>query len=446
MPFDLTELIQYIGYPGLFAIIFAESGTVIGFILPGSSLLFTSGFLASQGILDIRIIVPLVGLAAVLGDNVGYWFGAKIGIRLFERPNSRFFKREYLERTRRFYARYGTRTILFARFVPIVRTFAPILAGIVNMNYREFMIYNLIGGIMWASGISYAGYLLGETVPRSAEYIEIVILTIIVVTCIPLVREFWKQRRMPRTLPHATVFDLDSTLAITNQQPSANMLSRLAKLSTRMPIAILSGAHFDRIERDVLALLPALTRKERFFVLSQNGAQCYEWKNDVWMQVYDHTLSETETDTIISALLKTIEKTKFMNETPQDGRHILNRGGFITFTGAGIDMKESEKEAWDPTLLKRQPFIHELRKLLPGYDIYIGGKTSIDIMQKGVNKAYGIRWLLKHLNLQPKDMLFIGDALYPGGNDAPVLETGVETKQVENPQDTAVIIDKMLGA
>lgn len=213
LPFDLAAAIQLVGYPGIFLIIFAESGTIFAFFLPGASLLFTTGFLASQGVFNIWIIIPLLSIAAILGDNFGYWFGKTVGTKLFTRPDSRLFKQRYLERTRAFYAAYGSRTILFARFVPIVRTFAPVLAGVAGMPYRTFLFYNVLGGTLWATGVSLAGYTLGEVLPKSEEYITLIVLAVIAITCIPLAREWWRARRPVLAHPTAAIFDLDDTLA-----------------------------------------------------------------------------------------------------------------------------------------------------------------------------------------------------------------------------------------
>src|SRR3989344_769897 len=162
---DVRGLIEAVGYLGILGIVFAESGLFVGFFFPGDSLLFTAGFLASQGYLNIWLLIIGTMAAACLGDSVGYWFGAKIGPKIFARPDSFFFRREHLERTRAFYARHGKETIVLARFVPIVRTFAPILAGIGRMEYRVFLIYNLAGGVVWGAGLPLLGYLLGAIVP-----------------------------------------------------------------------------------------------------------------------------------------------------------------------------------------------------------------------------------------------------------------------------------------
>src|SRR3989344_3249582 len=200
MPFipeiDLLALVQLIGYPGIAGIIFLESGVFFGFFLPGASLLFISGVLAQAGIFNIWILLPMVGLAAVLGDNVGYWFGAKVGIKLFTRPDSRFFKQSHVDKTRIFFEKYGRSAILFARFVPIVRTFAPILAGVGGMNYRIFFFYNIVGASVWACGVTLLGYFVGSKIPRAEEYITPIVLVIIAITCIPLFFQWLKKGKV----------------------------------------------------------------------------------------------------------------------------------------------------------------------------------------------------------------------------------------------------------
>lgn len=191
----LLPLITLFGYPGIFAVIFLESGVPFGFFLPGASLLFTAGILASQGYFNPYILIPLVTLAAVLGDNVGYWFGAKVGIKLFTRPDSRFFKHEHLAQAQHFYERHGAKTILLARFVPIVRTFAPIVAGIAYMKYRVFWTYNLLGAFLWATCITSAGWLLGERFPFVEQYLTPIIILIVLITTIPIFREAWKAQK-----------------------------------------------------------------------------------------------------------------------------------------------------------------------------------------------------------------------------------------------------------
>ena len=185
MHFDLMEILPTIGYIGIFAIVFAESGLLIGFFLPGDSLLFTAGFLASQGIFDIHIFAVICFLAAVLGDSVGYAFGQRVGKRLFYKTDSWFFHRDNLEKANSFYKKHGRKTIILARFMPIIRTFAPIVAGIGDMEYRTFIVFNLIGGILWAMGLSYAGYFLGNLIPNVDKYLIPIVLGIIILSVAP---------------------------------------------------------------------------------------------------------------------------------------------------------------------------------------------------------------------------------------------------------------------
>jgi len=185
-------LVQFLGYPGLFTAVFLESGVPFGFFLPGASMLFTAGLLASQGFFNVWILLPLLTIAAITGDSAGYWFGKKVGVSLFLKGDSRFFKHEYLERAKDFYDRHGTQAIFLARFIPVVRTFAPILAGITEMRYRTFLTYNILGGIVWAAGVTFAGYYLGVRVPDMEHYLSLAIVVIIVLTTLPL---FWELRK-----------------------------------------------------------------------------------------------------------------------------------------------------------------------------------------------------------------------------------------------------------
>ncbi len=190
--FDLIPLIEAAGYVGLFAIIFAESGLFFGFFLPGDSLLFTAGFLSSQGFMNIYVLIPLLFIAAVVGDNVGYAFGYRLGPKIFTDQKSFFFKKDYIDKTEAYFKKYGGNTIVVARFVPVVRTFAPIMAGVGKMNYRQFLIYNLVGGLLWAVGLTVLGYFLGNTVPNIDKYIIPIVLAIVGVSFIPPIWQFLK--------------------------------------------------------------------------------------------------------------------------------------------------------------------------------------------------------------------------------------------------------------
>ena len=191
--FDLESLIQTVGYIGLFVIIFAETGLLVGFFLPGDSLLFTAGFLASQDLLNIWILVAVCFAAAVIGDAVGYTFGLRVGRGLFNRPESRWFKPKYLEKAEAFFEKHGGKAVILARFMPIVRTFVPIVAGVGAMQYRRFVVFNVIGAIMWAVGIPFAGYFLGSAIPSVDTYLLPIIAVIIFVSFLPSAIHIWRE-------------------------------------------------------------------------------------------------------------------------------------------------------------------------------------------------------------------------------------------------------------
>lgn len=183
--FDLVWIIKTAGYLGLFGIVFAESGLFFGFFLPGDSLIFTAGFLASQGYLNIYALLFLLFVAAVLGDNVGYWFGAKIGPMIFKKEDSRFFKKRYVNEAHDFFEKYGGKSLILARFVPVVRTFVPIVAGVGEMTYKKFFFFNLVGGLLWTFGMALSGYWLGRIIPGIDQYIIPIVLLIIIVSVLP---------------------------------------------------------------------------------------------------------------------------------------------------------------------------------------------------------------------------------------------------------------------
>jgi membrane-associated protein len=197
---DPQHLISTFGLIGILAMVFAESGLLIGFFLPGDSLLFTTGLLVADGTYlhqPLWLICLLVSVAAVLGDQFGYLFGRRFGPALFRRPDSKLFKQENLTRARSFFDRYGARSIVLARFVPIVRTFTPIVAGASHMHYRTFLIYNVIGGSLWACGVTTLGYFLGQ-VAFVRSNIELILIGIVVVSVVPVAVEVLRARRRSR--------------------------------------------------------------------------------------------------------------------------------------------------------------------------------------------------------------------------------------------------------
>lgn len=192
---DPMAMLQTGSYIGLAFLIFAESGLLIGIFLPGDSLLFAAGLVAANGFFVVGPLIMIVVVAAILGDSTGYWFGSEIGERLFKRKDSRFFKQEYVKRTERFFQKYGGRAVVLARFVPIVRTIAPILAGVSTMKYRVFLGYNMIGGIAWGAGMILVGYFLGTLIPNSEKYILPLSLVIVVLSFLPIVINLMRGKR-----------------------------------------------------------------------------------------------------------------------------------------------------------------------------------------------------------------------------------------------------------
>jgi len=192
---DLPTLITTIGYIGLAVIILCETGLLFGFFLPGDSLLFTAGLLASQGIFSIWLLVPMLAAAAIVGDSIGYAIGARLGPALYKREDSFFFRKRYIEETEAFYAKHGPYTIVLARFVPIVRTFAPTLAGVGRMPYTLFVRYNVLGGLLWTAGLTLSGYFLGTLVPGVADYLDAIVIGIILLSLSPLLHRWWQSRR-----------------------------------------------------------------------------------------------------------------------------------------------------------------------------------------------------------------------------------------------------------
>ena len=195
MSFLDPQTIIHAGYVAIAVIIFAECGLLIGFFLPGDSLLFTAGFLASQGLgVNIWVLTFVCGLAAAIGPLVGYWYGAWMGPRLFNREDSIWFHKRHLMRAHEFYERHGGKALVLARFMPIVRTFAPVVAGMAVMNYARFVVYTAIGAVVWAVGVTWLGYFLGSLIPDAGKYLEYIVALIIIVSIAPPVIHLLRER------------------------------------------------------------------------------------------------------------------------------------------------------------------------------------------------------------------------------------------------------------
>lgn len=204
--FDLLPLIQsygpFIAYILLFAVIFAETGLLFGFFLPGDSLLFSAGILASQGFFNIGLLCVLLFVAAVTGNVAGYYIGKHIGKRLFNREDSLFFHKSHLERARKFYEEQGGKTIILARFMPIIRTFAPVVAGMSELSFPQFLFYSVVGGILWAVVLPIAGFFLGRSIPDIDHYLLPIIGLIVVISLAPAVYEAVKTKERRQKIAH----------------------------------------------------------------------------------------------------------------------------------------------------------------------------------------------------------------------------------------------------
>lgn len=186
------SIIIYGGLALLLFVVFAETGLFIGFFLPGDSLLFTAGLLCGTGVFNTNIYLLLLGLffAGVAGNTVGYFFGKRVGPALFTKDDNLIFKKRYVEITRNFYARYGGKALILGRFLPVVRTFAPILAGVIKIDFKRFMMYNISGSVLWVMALTFTGYFLGIQYPEIKNYLEYIIIALIIVTLIPVLKAY----------------------------------------------------------------------------------------------------------------------------------------------------------------------------------------------------------------------------------------------------------------
>ena len=193
--YNVPELIRLVGFYGLIAIVFAETGLLVGFFLPGDSLLITAGLFAARGDLDIRLMIPALILAAIVGNATGYAIGKRTGKALYSRPNSLLFRQEHVRMTHEYYERHGGKTVVLAQFIPILRTFAPVVAGVGEMGYRRFATYNVVGAILWVSSMTLAGYLLGNLVPNIEQRIHYVVAVVIALSLMPPAIAWLRSRR-----------------------------------------------------------------------------------------------------------------------------------------------------------------------------------------------------------------------------------------------------------
>ena len=245
--------------------------------------------------------------------------------------------------------------------------------------------------------------------------------------------------------PRAVAFDLDDTLAASFQPPSPEMIARIAALLARMPVAIISGAKFDRVKSEVLDRLPNSAHISNLTVLADNAAQGYVYSASGWERVYTNEFTPEEQAHIEKTIREAVAESGILGSNPEYVPELLKDSAQLRYAALGLKASEDAKKNWDPDMSKRKKLQSLLSARLPECEVSIGGKTTIDITKKGINKAFGINWLSQHLGFAPSEILFVGDALYEGGNDAVVIPTGVRTRSVSNPSETADLIDELLA-
>lgn len=246
--------------------------------------------------------------------------------------------------------------------------------------------------------------------------------------------------------PKLVAFDLDGTLAESKTPMTAQMGALFARLLANLPVAVMSGASLRQFESQFLPVLPASAKLTNLYLFPTNAAQCYRYENGTWNRAYDESFTPLERERILHALAEALEETGLAEPPPQVwGELIEDRGAQITFSGLGQQAPVEEKKKWDPDRKKRLPLRELLLKKIPDFSIGVNAASSIDITRKGVTKAYGIGQLTRLTGVSISDMLYVGDALQEGGNDAVVIPTGIRTEEVSGPEGTAKIIEKILS-
>ena len=243
--------------------------------------------------------------------------------------------------------------------------------------------------------------------------------------------------------PRAALFDLDDTLAESFRVPSPQILGGLKKILDLMPVAILTGTGFQKIEERFLPVLAAHQRCDRLYIFPASSAQAYIRKDGAWEKIYDLALTETERAHIKAVVVETVNASE-LRDIPHYGDQMVDRGAQVAYTHVGVEASTEVKASWDPDGSKRAFLWTTLKDKLPEFEVLMGGVTTIDITRKDVNKSHGVAWLSERLAIPVQEMLYVGDALYPGGNDAVVIPTGIQTLSVSGPAETETIIDELL--
>lgn len=242
--------------------------------------------------------------------------------------------------------------------------------------------------------------------------------------------------------PKAAMFDIDETLAPSFQSPAPEVVEKLLELLEKIPLALISGAGFERVQKDFLSTLEHASHIDRLCVLTNSASQAYTWTGG-WNQEYNFALTHEERSKIRAAISAAAIELPVLREVQIHGEQIADREAQIAFTAVGLDAPNEYKRAWDPDAAKRRLIRAYLIPLLPEFDIRTGGASTIDITRKDINKAYGVRWFAERLGTTPDQMLYVGDALYEGGNDAVVVPTGIQTIKIESLAQTPGVLDQL---
>ena len=244
--------------------------------------------------------------------------------------------------------------------------------------------------------------------------------------------------------PRAVFFGLDDTLAESFHAPSPQALAGVGKLLERIPISIITGAAFLRMHEQFLATFETHTHADRLYVFPTSSAQAYRFSSGTWEQLYDLALDEEARAYIKRAIVEAVDSLEVLAGIPHYGEQTIDKGAQIAYTHVGVDASKEVKDSWDPDGSKRGLLWKALNEKLPEFEVLMGGITTIDITRKGVNKSHGVKWLSEHLGIPVGEMLYVGDALYPGGNDEVVIATGIQTRSVSGPAETRQVIDELL--
>lgn len=239
------------------------------------------------------------------------------------------------------------------------------------------------------------------------------------------------------------MFDLDNTLTESYCPVEPEMVDKLERLMKKVPLAIVSGASFRRMEENLLPSFPEEKHQGQLYLFPDTAAQCYLWKTSGWEREYNQVLGKDDYDRVVSVVNDALQTFRVADE-PANGERVLARETQITLSLIGTDASPTEKAVWDPDRAKRRALKAFLDERLPGFDVRISGRTAIDITRKGVDKSYAVTWFAKNLGIRPHEMLFVGDDMGPGGNDAMVIPTGIQTRSVAGPRETAEVIDELI--